>query len=527
VALTLGLENIKKRLWEYGLNIFAVLLWGVYCFFLPSSENQVYFDTYMQICILGSVFAAACFYISFLKKNQNDEFWVFSKTVITQLFLSALFGLVLFSGLSLALFSLNSLFDIKISENAYFNLAIICFVLFSPIYLLANTPDRTNKYDTELSFNKAFKILGLYILLPILGIYTLILYAYLLKIVVTWELPNGWVSTLISILAIGGLLTILLLYPVWLKKENKMAVFVSRYFGLLIFPLIVLMSVGIFRRIYDYGISINRCYILILNLWFYGIFIYLFLTKSKSIKWILISPSLILLLVSVGPWRVSNVTKHTIYNKLEKSLQQLDFLKGGKISLTNSPQLFETVEIQQKTDIRESLKYLGETYGMESIQSFFKDDIRDKHISGFIVNLGLSGETVRSQHFGFEVKDIQFSDINKYNSFIYIDLEDRKGDNNITVYSIDDESKQLIVKNNQDNREFTIPINQQQILDLLKAKAKASDKWINKKIYFSDNESIVIEGNDYILYITEIRGDHDVIKDQLKIETVRGLLFYK
>jgi hypothetical protein len=522
VTSTLGLENIKKCGWKYGLNLVAVLLWGIYCFFLPATENQARFDTQLQIAILGAVFATTAFFISFLKKNQNIAFWVFSKTVVTQLFLSALFSLVLFSGLALALYSLNSLFDIEISPKAYQNLAVICFVLFSPVYLLANTPDQTNKYNTELSFEKAFKIFGLYILLPILGVYTLILYAYLLKIVVTWELPNGWVSTLVSILAIGGLLIILLLYPVWLKKENKLAVFVSRYFGLLIFPLVVLMSVGIFRRIYDYGISINRCYILILNLWFYGIFIYRFFSKSKSVKWILISPTLIFLLVSIGPWRISNVTKHTISNKLEKSLQQLDFLKDGKISITDSPQFFETMETQQKTDIGESLKYLGKTYGIESVQSFFHDDIKDQRISGLIVKLGLnSNDKTKDQYFSFEVKDIQIPEINQYNSFIYIDLGDKKDVNKMTDFSMDDEGTLLIVKNNRDNREFTISI-QQNIRDLLKPETT------NKKIYFSDtNENIVIKGNDYILYIKKIGGRYDEIKDKLTIETFQGLFFYK
>ncbi|GHV11400.1 hypothetical protein FACS1894162_6790 [Bacteroidia bacterium] len=503
VAATLSVENLKCQQWkQYGITFLCVLLWGVYCLFLPD-EKHIHFDTGLQVFIFGATFTVAAFFISFLKKNQDAEFWGFSKKVIVQLFLAAVFGGVIDAGLSVALLSIDSLFGVDISYKYYANLAVFCFILFTPIYFLATIPSKTEKYVTDLSFHKAFKILGLYILLPILGLYFLILYTYLIKIIAIWELPNGWVSTLVSILAIGGLLVTMILYPVWLKKENKVVTFFTRYFGILILPLLVLMSVGIFRRINDYGISINRLYILLLNAWFYGIFIYLFLTKNKHIKWIIITPTIILLLASVGPWRISNVTKHVISNKLESTLNELDFLQDGKISLTDSKVYFAKMDSTAKASVREPLDYLADTYGMESVQPFFIDNIQHQSMYYIIQTLDLEWmqiKIVSEDYFLFEVEGIQLSDIKGYHSFIFIE-------------------------NKSQCDSLSIPI-QNNILKL--AKTVTEDQRYHQQIPFSpQNKNIVICGSDYSLYIKKVIGDYYPQKDSISIDTFEGFLFYK
>ena len=126
------------------------------------------------------------------------------------------------AGLSLALLSLDKLFGMNIPDNSYGYLSVLCFVLFGSVYFLSSLP-RLSKSEEEktVDFPKIYKILGLYILLPILGIYILILYVYLAKIIVTWELPNGWVSWLVSILGIVGYLTISLLHPLLLLPNPQ------------------------------------------------------------------------------------------------------------------------------------------------------------------------------------------------------------------------------------------------------------------------------------------------------------------
>lgn len=164
-----------------------------------------------------------------------------------------------FCGLSLAIYSLEVLFKIDISDKVYQNLSVLCYILFAPVYFLSNVPEKAEMFKQDNTFDIFFKILGLYIFLPILALYTLILYVYLVQIIIKWELPNGWVSTLVSILGLGGFLCMFILYPLRLQNDNKFVNILSKYFSVVLMPLLVLMSIGIFRRLSDYGLTINRC----------------------------------------------------------------------------------------------------------------------------------------------------------------------------------------------------------------------------------------------------------------------------
>ncbi|GHT43503.1 hypothetical protein AGMMS49965_17400 [Bacteroidia bacterium] len=501
ITAMLGVENLRFQQWKkHGLTLVCVLLWSVYCAYLPD-KNMMYFDSGLQFFILGAVFVVAAFFISFPKKNQDAAFWGFSRNAVVRLCESVIFGVVIFAGLSVALLSVDSLFDIAVSDKYYLNLAVCCFILFTPIYFLTTVPDKTKKYQADLSFNQALRILGVYIALPILGLYIAILYTYLIKIVAVWELPNGWVSTLVSILAVGGLLVMLILYPVWLKKEDKVVNFFTRYFGLLILPLLVLMSVGIFRRIADYGITINRCYILVLNLWFYGIFIYLFLTKNRHIRWIVISPTIIFLLASIGPWRISNIVKQSIYNRLETTLSQLDFLDGGKISMTDSKIYFAQMDSTAKASVREPLDYLADTYGMASIQPFFTDDVTAKTRYNLIrdLYLNLTGSVSNSIYFLITVDNIALPNINDYHSFVYF--------------------------NTANGDTLSIPIHNG-IHKLVKAGAKDGD-YVENIPFSTTNENLVIKESKYSLYIKEVNGHYYRQNDSITISSFDGFLFYK
>jgi len=310
VAATLWLEDFVSKPKQYIITVAITLLWGAYCLFLlPSGKDEPTVAKEVELSVIGIAAFLAMFFISFLKKDKDRAFWKFTMQMIAQFFLAVGFGTVVFSGLSIAAWAIDDLFDIY-SYRSYLYLATFCYVLFASLYFLANIPDKIAKHNEEIALGKILKVLALYVLTPLAAIYAVISYVYLFKIIITWELPNGSVSYLVSSLLCVGLFVITLLYPArfsWL-----------RYFGLIMLPLLALMSTGIFRRFDDYGITIHRGYVLLLNIWFYGICIYLFVTKAQRIKWIPISFAAIALLASVGPWSIPNITKYILIAEVNK-----------------------------------------------------------------------------------------------------------------------------------------------------------------------------------------------------------------
>jgi hypothetical protein len=352
-----------------------------------------------------------------------------------------------------------------------------------------------------------------------------ILYAYLIRIVVAWELPDGWVSWLVSALAVGGLLVITLIYPMRMA-ENRWIERLSRYSGVVILPLLLLMTVGIGRRIGDYGVTINRCYILLLNIWLYGIYAYLYFSRAKHIKWILITPMVIVLLASAGPWKFSSVTKRILLNKMETMLD------SRQLTLSDSTSWLHELDGEKKLEIRETLDYLVDTYGKAAIRAFFKDSIENKSMYAIFADLKLNNlkETKmenNAQRFSFyNNTGSRLIDLKTYQSGIVFSfnkrlIEGKMKDENIEVRL---DSSRLNIRIISDNRSVSFPIkdialkyidhsNKQETVILMEA---------------FDNDSALNEApGRYLLAITEMAGNYYTKKDSLSINNLEGMLFYK
>jgi hypothetical protein len=505
VSAILFTEDFFNNTKLYSITIIAVLLWGVYCFFLPPERDGMQLGKWIEVIVIGAAVFLAMFFIAFLKKNKDSAFWNFTVQMLFQMALACFFSAILFGGLSLALFAIESLFNVQIEGKLYGNLAVLCFALFAPIYFMANIPDKTEKHSGKMFYNKVIKILALYIFTPILAVYTIILYAYLFKIIVVWELPNGWVSWLVSALALGGLLVIALLYPLREQEKGKVATFISRWFGLLILPLLLLMTVGIFRRIADYGITINRCYILLLNIWFYGIYIYLFLTRSLHIKWILISLVIVALITSVGFWNMANITQRSLNKEVSKILNK-------PVSIEEANALFAGMSQEKRERMKSTLKYLYKTYGKASVQPFFSDTIKVNYWN-FASDLGLNEEIINAvNHFSYNAQSESMLNIEKYSKFVTVRYNKwNKGLVNIK-YSTE---KEAIIINTADEQVFSIPIKEIVIDNLNSDKEERNKKeWI-------------IQGDDYSILVNEINGEYYQKKDSIDLFTFMGCLFYK
>jgi hypothetical protein len=354
----------------------------------------------------------------------------------------------------------------------------------------------------------------LYILTPLVAVFALILYGYLFKIILAWELPNRSVSWVVSILAGGGLLIITLLYPLRLEGK-KFVVFLSRYFGLLILPLFVLMTVCIFRRIGDYGITIRRFYLLLLNIWFYGIYAYLFIIKSQRIKWILISPAVIALFFSIGFWSIPNVTKRIITSELN------NYLDNKKIDISDTT-FFDDMEQKKKDKIGDKLIYLDKTYGKESIQVFFSDNIsRYYSIYGICSDLGFGGYTKSSERewFSYYTKnggDNTKWEIEQFNVFVPIRYNSyEKYDAGIKCSYKDG---QLTIKINSDNRVFNFPI-EKIAMEYYKNEKKSKNGQ-------EEGKGKIFKYSDYTILICNFSGNYYKTEDKVKIDEIGGYLFY-
>jgi hypothetical protein len=87
-------------------------------------------------------------------------------------------------------------------------------------HLVFLDPRNLDELEAAREYPKGLKIFTYYILLPIVFVYLAILYAYLAKILISWDWPQGWVSKLILGFAGTGTFSLLLLHPLNHQTEN-------------------------------------------------------------------------------------------------------------------------------------------------------------------------------------------------------------------------------------------------------------------------------------------------------------------
>jgi hypothetical protein len=525
-AAALRLEDAVNYVRQYAITVGVVLLWGLYCLYLPTEHNGYleHNGLYLIIELMGIGLTAflLLYFISFFRKDTDMAFWNFSMSVTFQYNLAACFGMIVLIGLCGALLAVGALFDIKIPDRAYMRLMSICLVLFAQLYFLANIPGKNAKYGNEIRLNSAVKALGLYVLAPLVAIYAAILYVYMFKIIIAWELPQGWVSWLVSTLACGGFLTVAILYPARLEEKNKVILFASRYFGVAMLPLLALMTVGIARRVSDYGITIMRGYLILLNIWLYWACLYHFLTKARRIKWLLISLTAVVLFSSLRFCGVPAVTRYILTAEVR------GYTGNQKISVADSA-LFNKVGPENRKKTVEKIRYLRDTYGFESVAMLFESDVNDDNFWKFArmwesdtMPEAAAGHNKDAEDDAPEPEKRDYGeyfslrrhwrnknwDIEGYNSVTFITWppESKTGESRI-----DFEDKQLtVVTAGVNKKTFRIPL----------------QKKIRSFVNDDTAKAMYLKGNGYTVLIDRLEGRYYKSTDSVKLYEFEGYLFY-
>lgn len=325
------------------------------CIFLGFQPKIYQADAFVLI-VLGFAFHLSVSFAAFSSKQEEIGFWQINKIFFLRFATSALYSVVLFAGLSIALLSMNTLFNIHWDGSIYLRLWIIIVGIFNTVFFLAGIPKPLSQLNEVLSYPKALKVFTQYVLIPLATIYLLILLAYEVKIIAEWTLPSSSVAILILGYAVFGMLSILLVHPIREEKENKWIKLYSKSFYLLMVPLLLLLAVAIVKRISDYGITESRYLLVALSVWLTFITLYFLLKGRAQIKLVPISLFTVAILTTVGPWSIKAVALRSQSNRLENYLAQKRSIK-------------------RDDEIRSLVNYLNASYGSKSLQPFVKMDL--------------------------------------------------------------------------------------------------------------------------------------------------------
>ncbi len=316
-----------------------------------------------------------------IHQPNDNRLQRFSVETLINYFLFFIAFEIIFIALCLLYGGIETLFNIDITFGKVFKdiLTVLGTTIGGVVGFLLITNPRQEGLFSKFA-HKLCNIAGKYIFFPLVTIYMLVLYAYLLKIIFAWELPNGTVTWMTTVMMILLLATIFLLYPT-LYSENgnkKLWCFVKRILPILTLPLLILMSIGIARRVSDYGWTIARIYALLCNIWFYiacGMLIVASYKEKKILSQLMLSFCTIALLTSVIPnMNVAQCTKRVLTRQVETLINNAP-VAFPEHTLTQ-PDLKTWLNQQDEKTARaihSKLSYLRQTYGRESVEKWCSD----------------------------------------------------------------------------------------------------------------------------------------------------------
>ena len=380
LSLTLHLwqEEGKKQRTILIVNMVAHLVLladAIYIYHVLEDSNSYHYEVWVAHAAIIFSLLLSLFFLSFFKEKDNIASWNFTMNILVNLFICHFIGEVMWGGFSLLLSSFNFLFHIDFDSKWYMVIGVLTGLLLSSWLFLGRIPNGENKHDRTPVDSGFLNAVMRFLFLPLVGLYTIVLYIYAIQILVKWELPNGWVSWLVAASMVGLIIIEFGLYPVRKAQNRKADNLIARYLPVAILPLLLLMTVGIIRRFNDYGITINRLYLITLNLWFYFVCITLFITRARRINWITISFALIFLLTSAFPINYFSITRNCMDSKIRKMLYSTDMIRVRKFPLNERQykHLLHILTKEEAVELNDKMRYMREYFGSHYTDAYVKD----------------------------------------------------------------------------------------------------------------------------------------------------------
>lgn len=370
-------ENHKCKLSALFLQVLP-LLFG-FLFYLTFKANFDNFDNTLYFILSWVWIAWFLFIAPFLKKvvrhfDLSSQYYNYFYHISRVFLISGILGGALFWLGMIAISAVFTLFDINWSySNFYSDWAILALSFFAPIFALTQLPKTSDFTSWDVWENKFFSFLIQYIWIPFISIYFVILYAYSIKVLVSF---NNWPKWEVSWMVIWFSVFWYLIYifSSLLEKEKLFIKYFKTLFPFVVIPQIFMLFYAIYLRIAQYDLTINRYFVVVFGMWLLVLSLYFIISKKKQIYMIPAVLTLFTFVISLGPWGVYSYPETRQFHRLKNNLIQANILQNGKIiPLQND----EDIDINLSKEIYGGISYLCDYDNCESIKTLFSDIYND------------------------------------------------------------------------------------------------------------------------------------------------------
>lgn len=319
-AVTLAGE---RRGWSRGLEIGLQLagLALIVLFYLtwPGPREQWEMLRYLQLSAALHLLAAV---LPFIRGPETGGFWDYNRQLFLAFLRATVFSAVLFVGLAIALGALDRLFGVHVRPNAYLRLWIVIALLGNTwIFLAALPEDITTRNDP--SYPRALKIFTQYILTPLVGVYLVMLTAYLAKILLTRQWPSGWIGWLVGSVSVSGILGFLLVHPLRRERDEGWIGIYARWLFIGLIPAAIMLLLALGKRIGPYGLTELRVTALALGVWLLTVAVVYTIRPASGVRLIPLSLAAVSAVLMAGPFSATRLSVRSQTHRLNRLLAEV------------------------------------------------------------------------------------------------------------------------------------------------------------------------------------------------------------
>ena len=365
--------SLENKTWPgYVKGLLMVMGLGILWLIVSDIKNQMDSGSdqsqAIQIFGYGLLTHLVVAFLPFIGNFKINAFWQYNKSLFIRAFTTVLYTGVLFAGISGAILAITQLFDVDFGSKIYAYLWFIMALPMSVIIFCAGVPTDINELESSTDLPKGLRIFVQFILIPLVVLYLVILYAYMGKIIVQWSLPQGWVTILIMVFSVLGMLAMLLVHPYQHQKENSWVKWYTKGYYIALLPLLILQYVAIFTRIGDYGFTAPRWAVLAITVWLTWITLYNVFFKGRNIVLIPLTLFITAFIFLLGPLSHKSISISSQTVKINRLLTELNLVKNGKLLVYKDNPKTDSL----MGELYSATRYLNRNYQKTGLEPYLK-----------------------------------------------------------------------------------------------------------------------------------------------------------
>ena len=355
----------------------AVLATGYYLIISPAPTLS------LEISIRTSVALFALFvafiWIPVIKNSVsfNESFLISFKSFFIAIFFSG----VIFAGISIIIGAIDQLL-FPVHYTAYSHTANIVFTLFAPMFFLSLVPVYPGESDknrtpelieknreiikTMGEYPKLLDRLISYVIIPLVAVFTIILIIYIILNIRS----EFWNDNLLEPMLVAYSTTVILVYTLASRLENKFAVLYKKIFPKILVPIVIFQIVSSVLSLRNTGITHGRYYAILFGVFAAVAGVVLSIVpvrKNGIIAALLIIFSLVSIIPPIDAFTISRSSQIGI---VEEVMIKNDMLENNIVtpnpSLSNEDKLkiINSMNYLSMMDYTESIVWLPEDFVM-------------------------------------------------------------------------------------------------------------------------------------------------------------------